>query len=82
MDTKKKRDNIRELHINSTCCFEQILKATHHKTAVGPPSTSHLTKHPSKTNKICQVLFVNLRLTHERRSLMDFYTWTHQRWPS
>ena len=31
-------------------CFEQILKATSHKTTAVQPLTFHLTNHPSKTN--------------------------------
>ena len=32
--------------------FEQFLEATLHKTAAIQPLTSHLTNHPSKTNKM------------------------------
>ena len=37
-----------EPHKNATCCFEQILKATLHKTAAKRPLTSHLKNHPRK----------------------------------
>ena len=40
-----------EVHENDTCCFEQILEATTHKTADALPLTSYLTNHQSKTNK-------------------------------
>ena len=38
---------------NTSCCFEQILEATPHKTVVIRRLASHLTNHPYKTNKTC-----------------------------
>ena len=43
----------KKLHKNAMCCFEQILEAIPHKTAVVWPLTSHLT---SKINKMCKAL--------------------------
>ena len=40
-----------ELHKIASYCFEQILKATTHKTAAVQPFTFDLTNHPSKTRK-------------------------------
>ena len=40
-----------ELHKNVMCCFEQILEAASHKTAVVWLLNSHLTSHTSKMNK-------------------------------
>ena len=50
-----------ELHKNAACCLEQILEATPHKTAAIRPSTSHLTNHPSKTNKTWRALLEKWR---------------------
>ena len=41
----------RELCKNTTSCFEQILEATFHKTAVLTLLTPYITNHTSKTNK-------------------------------
>ena len=38
---------------NATCYFEQILSTIPHNTTAVQPLSSHLTNHPSKTNKIC-----------------------------
>ena len=35
-----------ELYKNTTCCFEQMLEATHHKVAAVQPLTSYLTTYP------------------------------------
>ena len=42
-----------ELHKDAACYFESILEASHYKTAVVWPLTSHLTNHPRETSKIC-----------------------------
>ena len=42
-----------ELQKNAICYFEQILQTTLYKTVAVPPLSSHLTNHPSKTNKTC-----------------------------
>ena len=39
-----------ELHKNATCCFEQFLEVTLHKTEAIRPLTSHLKNHPRKTD--------------------------------
>ena len=38
---------------DATCCFEQILEAAPHKTAVVCSFTSHHINHPSQMNKTC-----------------------------
>ena len=40
-----------ELYKSYTCLFEKILEAALHQTVAVQPLTSHLTNHPSKTNK-------------------------------
>ena len=42
-----------ELNKNATCCFEQVLKATSHKTVGVWPLTSHLTNHARNINNMC-----------------------------
>ena len=46
-----------ELQKHAACCFEQILEAAPHKTAAIQPLHFHLTNNPSKTSKICCVVF-------------------------
>ena len=46
----------RQLPQNPANCIEQILEATSHKTAAVWPPTSHLSNHPSPTNKTCWTL--------------------------
>ena len=67
--------NFIKLPKNATCCFEQILKATPHKTAVIWPLTSHLKNYPNKMNKICGTLLRKQGQTHKQSSSMDSYTW-------
>ena len=50
-----------ELHKDTMCCFEQNLEAMTHRTAAVKPLTSHLTNHPSKTNKTYRVQLVKYR---------------------
>ena len=64
------------------CCFEQILKATPLKTEALRSLTSHLTSHPSRTNKICGALLKKQRQIPKRCSFMDFYVWMRQCWPT
>ena len=71
-----------EQHKNAACCLEQILEATHHKTAVCTATNLPSTNHPSKTNKTCEALPEKQGRTDKRRSLTDFCTWTPQFWPS
>ena len=59
-----------DLPKNATCCFEQILEATPHKTAVAWPLTSNLKNHPCKMNKTCRTLPVKEGQTH------DILLWT------
>ena len=69
-----------ELHKNATCCFEQILEATAHKTTFGRPLPSHQTNNSSKTNETSWVLMEKYKWTHKRRLLMNSNTWKHQCW--
>ena len=46
----------KEVHMNDTNCFEQILEEASNRTATVRPPTSLLTEHPSKTNKTCSTL--------------------------
>ena len=50
---EKKLDRNKTLNM---CSFEQIQKATPHKILTVCLPTSHLTNHPSKTNKTCRAL--------------------------
>ena len=63
-----------ELYKNAMCCFEEILKATHHKPATVWPLTSNLTSHPSKTIKKHWELLGKYGRTDKQHSLIDLYT--------
>ena len=65
-----------ELQKNATCCLEQILEATPHKTAAVQSSACHFPNHSRKTNKTYGALLKKQGQTHKRLSLMDSYTWT------
>ena len=67
-----------ELHKNATCYFEQILEAIPCKTEAVRSPISHLTNHPSKTNKIYGALLEKQGWTHKWCSLIDSYIWTYQ----
>ena len=75
-----------EFHKNATCCLEQILEPTYHKTASVWPPASHLTNHSSKTNKTFGALLKKFVGIHKRCSLMDSSdgwptkTYIHQPW--
>ena len=45
-----------KLHEGAACCFEQILEAAPHKTAIVWLLASHLIKHQSKVSKTCWAL--------------------------
>ena len=68
MDTNKMHGKKarQEPHKNAMCYFEQILEATPHKTAAVWSLTSHLTNHPSKTNKTWETLLEKQKWTHEQ----------------
>ena len=60
-----------EICKNATCCFEQILKVTPHKTAAVQPLTSYLINHPFSTGKV-RTLISNIFLwtpKHEHASV-------------
>ena len=60
-----------ELHKNATCCFEEILEATLHKTAAVQPSSSYLKNHSSKMNKRYGILLEKQGQTHNQHSSMN-----------
>ena len=60
--------------------FEEILKATHYKTTAETSLTSHLTNHPSKTNKKCWAQLEKQGWAHEWLSSVDSHTRTHKCW--
>ena len=66
----------RELNKNAACCFEEILEAALHKTAVVQPLTSHLINHPNEMSKTCWVLLGKRVQTHKQHSP------THYCWPT
>ena len=69
-----------ELHKNTTSYFEQILRATSHKTAGAWSHTSHLTNRPSKTNMTCGTLLEKQEWIHKCHSSMEPFTWAYQCW--
>ena len=71
-----------KLHKNAACCFELILEATFHKTAVVRLPTSHITINPSKMNNTSETQLEKLGQTHERCCLIEFYAWTHHYQPT
>ena len=68
-------------HKDAVYYFEWVPEAASHKTAAVWPLTSHLTNHPSKTNRTCWALLEKQGRTHKWRSPVDSYTWTHWCWP-
>ena len=65
-----------ELHKNDTSYREHILEATLYETTSVWPLTSHLSNHPSRTNKTCRTLLEKQGRTYKWRSSMNPYTWT------
>ena len=57
-----------ELHKDVACYFEQIMEAASNKTAIVRPLDSHLTKQPSKTNKISWIRLETLGRAYKWRS--------------
>ena len=53
-----------KLRKNTVCCFEQILEATHYKSATVRPLNSHLINHPSKIIKTRWALLEKQGRTH------------------
>ena len=51
--------------MNAVSYFDQILAVTPKETALVRTLTSHLRKHPSKTNKTCKILLENQRRIHK-----------------
>ena len=60
-----------ELLKNATYCFEQILEATPYKIVAVWPLISHLTSHPGKMNKICEVLLEKQGQIYKQPCSMD-----------
>ena len=58
----------RKLHEDAVCCFEQIPKAAHYKTAAVQPHTAYLTNHLSKMSKTC--------LRSKDEIISDIFLWT------
>ena len=64
-----------KLHKNAVCCLEQILETASCKIAAVWFPTSHLTNHPSKTDKSCWIL-----LKKQTNPYLDSYTWAFEYW--
>ena len=57
-----------KLHKNAMIYCEQILERTNNEKTAVRPLSSHITNHPSKTNKTCGTLPEKQRRTHKRPS--------------
>ena len=71
-----------DLHRNAECCIKQIMLPALYKTTVVRPLISHLTYHPSKTNKTCRELLNKQWWTRKKCSSVDSNIWTHRCWPT
>ena len=63
-----------KLHNDAASCSEQILEVAPHKTATILPFLSHLTNHPSKTNKTFWALLEKQGWSHKYHSPTNGHT--------